>query len=118
AIPLPLAAVATLPPLLVLFDVYGSAVALPGLGATLVRQAASVFWLDPLASLPQLGVRLARVAGLVRQAPTQAEAVLPLDAGRPGLVLGAIGIWALLRDGRRRGPGRARSPRAPRVVGL
>src|SRR5262249_41479971 len=79
---LPLAAVATLPPLLVLFDVYGSAVALPGLGATLVRQAASVFWLDPLASLPQLGVRLARVTGLVPQAPTPARAVPPPPAPR------------------------------------
>ncbi|HYV57335.1 MAG TPA: hypothetical protein VE911_07315, partial [Candidatus Nitrosopolaris sp.] len=115
---LPLAAVAALPPLLILFDVYGSAVALPGLGATLVRHAASVFWLDPLGSLPQLGMRLARVAGLVRQAPTPAGAVLPLDAGRPALVLGGIGIWTLLRDGGRRERGRALGLGALVMVGL
>ena len=104
---LSLAALATLPPLLVLFDVYGSAVALPDLGATLLRQTASIFWLDPLASPAQLGMRLARVAGLVRQAPTPGDAVVPLDAGRPALFLGAIGIWVLLRDGGRRERARA-----------
>jgi len=114
---LPLAAAATLPPLVILFDVYGSAVALPDLGATLVRQTASIFWLDPLASLPQLGVRLARVAGIVRHAPP-GGAVLPLDAGRPALVLGAIGIWALLRAGGRRERGRALGLGAVIVVGL
>jgi len=118
---LPLAAVATLPLLLVLFHVYGSAVVFPAdgtLGAALGRQAASLFALDPLASLAELGERFARVAGLVRQAPGPGDAVLPLDAGRPALVLAPIGIWSLLRAGDRRDRSRALGIGALVVVGL
>src|SRR5438094_339706 len=97
---LPLTAVATLPLLLVLFHVYGSAVPLPedgrALGAALARQAASLFPLDPLASLAELGERLARVAGFVRQAPGPGDAVLPLDGGRLPLALAPIGVRSFL----------------------
>src|SRR5262249_59879578 len=47
-----------------------------------------------------------------------AGAVLPLDAGRPALVLGGIGIWTLFRDGGRPERGRALGLGAVVVVGL
>jgi hypothetical protein len=100
-----LAAVAVVPVLVPLVTPYLAASPLAhdafDRGALLSRQGASLFSLDPLATPAELGRRLMRLLGIVREAPAAGAPPLAVDVGRPALALAVLGLLVAAGPSRR-----------------